>query len=490
MAGLTHRPQTPFFTTVVWMMLVANLKSLAISGEKYVALTGRARILRAQGKYEEALKEIRQAKKEFADHEQISIAWLHEAEILREMWRPEEALVVYQEATKQFATEPNIFCGLAAVLVELGRPADAIKIYEDCIEKLGPNIVAISGRAQALIRMGRFDDSIAEYEKAIADFPTESVPRCGLAEALKAAGRREDALEAYDSARKDFRFTAIPFSGYAEVLKDSGEYDRALTEYDQALGRFPLDSHLLNGRASLLKLMGRFEDSLAAYDYAISKCPFDLLSTNGHALLLKELGRLDEAIAAYDRITSLHPDFPSARYGKASVFVIQKKYGEALKLLPASAPQTVDDWVAYHIRGMILLRTGRTDEAIEIFQRGVHSAVPFKRRAFENALALAMLKRGEYTQAIADAKATELKTERTSEGKAGRLLVLHALAGLKRRSDALDIYSQLSAEPSPAYIVAVRDEIAARFGLQPKPPQHDQQWLFDQECEAVLKAAA
>ena len=80
---------------------------------------------------------------------------------------------------------------------------------------------------------------------------------------------------------------------------------------------------------------------------------------------------------------------------------------------------------------MILLRTGRTDEAIEIFQRGVHSAVPFKRRAFENALALAMLKRGEYTQAIADAKATELKTERTSEGKAGRLLVLHALAGLK-----------------------------------------------------------
>ena len=70
--------------------------------------------------------------------------------------------------------------------------------------------------------------------------------------------------------------------------------------------------------------MATFEDSLAAYDYAISKCPFDLLSTNGHALLLKELGRSDEAIAAYDRITSLHPDFPSARYGKASCLLSKK----------------------------------------------------------------------------------------------------------------------------------------------------------------------
>ena len=118
---------------------------------------------------------------------------------------------MYQEATKQFATEPNIFCGLAAVLVELGRPADAIKIYEDCIEKLGPNILAISGRAQALIRMGRFDDLIAEYEKAIADFPTESVPRRGLAEALKA--RRPTG-----KCTGSVRFCAKRFSIYGNTI--------------------------------------------------------------------------------------------------------------------------------------------------------------------------------------------------------------------------------------------------------------------------------
>ncbi len=452
-------------------------------GERLIADTGHIRILAARTQYEEALWAVAKAKSEYAEDDEAFVLWHHEAEILRDMWQLEKALAVYEDAVRRFFDQRSLHCGKAAVLVQLGRPAEAIGVYTTCIDLLGADVVALSGRAQAMLQMGRIDDAIAQYKTAIEKFPDESVPRCGLAEVLHLQGNHEEALKAYEETRKDFPFISVPYSGYAEVLKDIGEYDRALEEYNAAIERFPYDSHLANGRVSVLKLMGRFKEALAAADEATAKFPFDLLAMTGRAVLLRVLSRLDEATEVYDKIISRWPGFLAARHGKASVLVVQKRYNEALQLLPSGSPNTVDEWIAHHIRGMVLLRIGQTKEASQLFEEAVRR-VPYyeQRRYFRSALAIVRLRRRDYKDALTEA-------QQASSRAISNVLVLHSLLGLDRRPEAVHIHTQLSNQSLPPVIGQLKDELAGRLGLTSAGSRHDDQWLFEHECDAVLLAA-
>jgi tetratricopeptide (TPR) repeat protein len=452
-------------------------------GQRFIADCGHIRILRARTRYDEALGAVAEAKRDYAEEDEAFVLWHHEAETLRDMWRLEEALAVYEDAVKRFFDQRSLYCGKAAVLVQLGRPADAIDVYTTCIDMLGADVVPLSGRAQAMLQMGRIDDAIDQYKAAIEKFPDESGPRCGLAEVLHLRGNQEEALNAYKETRKDFPFVAVPFSGYAEVLKDIGEYERALEEYNAAIKRFPYDPHLANGRVSVLKLMGRFEEALAAADEATAKFPFDLLAMTGRAVLLRVLSRLDEATEVYDNIISRWPGFLAARHGKASVLVVQKRYNEALQLLPSGWPKTVDEWIAHHIRGMVLLRTGRINEAKQLFEEAV-ARVPYyeSRKYFRSALAILRLRQRDYEDALTDAQQSSSRT-------ISNVLVLHALLRLDRRPEAIRVHSQLANRPLPPVVGQLKEELAGQLGLVSSGSRHDDQWLFENECEAVLLAA-
>jgi pentatricopeptide repeat protein len=88
---------------------------------------------------------------------------------------------------------------------------------------------------------------------------------------------------------------------------------------------------------------------------------------------------------------------------------------------------------------------------------------------------------GEYDAALQEIQGTaETETE---------VLMLHALAALRRTSEAMHLYNRLSEASLPPYVIGLREEIASRFALRPNPPEHDQQWLVGKECEAMLLAA-
>ena len=368
------------------------------------------------------------------------------------------------------------------MLANLGRQRDAIEVYSACIDTLGPDVVSLSGRAQAFLETGSFQDAIAEYQKAIVAFPDDSqVPTCGLAEVYRMQGRYEEASKYMAQRERDFRSVRFHPRDTLKYLR-TWRSRRSLSEYDTALQQFPLEVHLWNGRASVLRLMGDFEEALAAYDQAVSKFPYDLFSQTGRAVLLKELGRLDDAIRVYERIISERPGYLAAQVGKASIFVAQRRYPEALALLPLGEPRTADEWVAHHIKGMILFRRNSIRDAIKLFEEAVRS-VPyyFARRYFRSALAVARLELKDYERALEDAT-------KGSNGAEKKVFVFHALAGLGRDPDATQMYRSLTSDNSPRHIILLRDEIAARFGLAGKP-KHPPVWLFEKECEAQLLAA-
>lgn len=460
---------------------VRELKLAEVYGEVFYARMGEARILRHQAKFTEALQAFRNVRKEFEDHENEFLVWLNEAEVLRDMWRLEDALSVYEQATNKFGGEVSLRCGLAAVLAQLGRQSDAIQAYTLLMHEIGIDEYALCGRAHVHLELGEFERAEEDYSRAAEQFPQSSVPLCGLAEVKRVTGAFEEALFIYKRAMQQFPTIVVPFVGYGAVLKDAGEYGFAIQHFKETVTRFPFDVRARNGLSNALQQNGELAAALTSYEETAAKFPFDIFSASGRAFMLRLFGRLDEAAQTYEAILERRPGFLRAQHGMASVRVLQRRYDDALSLISDKYLRTSDEWRGHHIRGMILLRTGQIDAAMELLQRGLIAVPYYRERAyFQNALAIARLSRGEFEAANQLVK---------PEGKAdsAAILTFHALAGLRRVQEASSLVHNFVFEEN-SKIIELKQEIGRRYGVWPGEAQHTEQWIIEQECDVLLAA--
>jgi tetratricopeptide (TPR) repeat protein len=459
----------------------AELDLCELYGDSAFAITGRARILRLQGRLNQALEAYRRAQKELKGREDAVYAWSGSAETLREMWRLEEALGEYERAIASHPGELILQCGRASVLTELGRLDDALSAYDHILVSQD-DLIALNGKASVLKQMGKFEDSLSLYERIRELYPTDPVSVCGHADVLRQQEEFKTALKLYAQAKEDYPFLPVAYSGYAEVLRDMGRLQESITAYREACARFPFEARLANGYANARKVNNEYAAALRQYEENTRQFPYSLISKVGRADLLKRLGHHREALDAYDQIISVWPDFPTARFAKAAVLVLIGDLESAGALLPQTPPKTREDWIAFHIRGMILLRKKKFDEAIVHFSEG-SAKIPFKRerRVFDGALCVARIQKGLF-QAAATA------VERVP-GEIPRVLHFHAVTAAGQRARSKEVYKRLSIDCPPQLIELAR-EIAARFKLIDQPPAHNDNWIFDTETELLLQEAA
>jgi tetratricopeptide (TPR) repeat protein len=302
-----------------------------------------------------------------------------------------------------------------------------------------------------------------------------------MAETLRAMGRLQEALDAYDSAIAEHPENVFAKTGKAETLRAMGRLQEALDAYDSAIAEHPENVVTKNGRAETLRAMGRLQEALDAYDSAIAEHPGDVVTKNGKAETLRAMGRLQEALDAYDSAIAEHPENVFAKNGRSCVLVALGRYDKALMQLPASNPSTLQDWIGYHIRGMILLRTNRVEEAIRIFEHGVReNPIPSSREYFQNGLAVACLRRRDFVKAgkvLEGVKAPLLQPQ-------ANVLRLHAYGVLGNESRAAAAYEGLRDKPwtIPDELFA---ELQRRYMLK-EEPHHDDEWVSDQEIDMLF----
>lgn len=449
-------------------------------GEERFVATERGWILRRQAKLDEAIKAFQNAKESFPEE---PFAWYGYAEVLRDMWRPNDALAAYEAAAERFPYERSAQCGVAAVLTDLGDLDRALEVYRDVFARLGRDVVSASGYANVLAKMGRLQEALMAYEDTIRDFPFEPSPRCGHANVLREMGDLERSLAEYDVIVSDFQHEPIAICGRAEILKAMGRLDDSLDCYQEAKGRFPWVSWVWNGYASVLKKSCKFEESLQSYDQAVNRFPYDVVAMSGRADLLKELGMLEDGIAAYEQLLDVTQNKTATLHSMASIMVAQEKYVEALALLGEErTPRTRDEWIAFHIRGMILLRTGKINEAISHLEFGYESC-PFasERRYFGGALAVARLSLNLYYDA-----ADLVEEDRTPFAN---LIRIHAFGALEDFAKAEEAYEQVK-NRCPPLLEPLRDALVAQYLASALVVSHSADWIFKQECACAVLAAA
>jgi tetratricopeptide (TPR) repeat protein len=177
-----------------------------------------------------------------------------------------------------------------------------------------------------------------------------------------------------------------------------------------------------------------------------------------------------------------NPKKQNAQYAKAAVLVAMGRFAEGLILLPKEEPKTRDEWIAYHIRGMILLRTGNVSDAITLLERGLREN-PFadQHQYFENALAVAnlRLKRFEHALRFLGQAQTSLSD----------VIRIHAFGAARQLENARKAYQRVESA-CPAPLASLRDTLAARYGLKQGGVRCNWNWVFEEECRNLLYAAA
>ena len=198
--------------------------------------------------------------------------------------------------------------------------------------------------------------------------------------------------------------------------------------------------------------------------------------------MLRELNRLPEALRAYEQTLAQHPENAVAKNGRATVLMHLKRFEEALAQISISNPVSRQDWIGYHLKGMIYLRMGDWKSARGIFAQGVTANLrPKEAGYYHTALALCELRDRRWDASLKCLEAVVVP--RLQEP--ANVIRAHIFGASSRPRDCEASLTTLGRFPSTrVHIVA--EEIRHRF-LE-NAPRQDEQWLLAREEEMLLAA--
>lgn len=463
---------------------LAHFAKTGTLGEPGFAASGPARVLRAQNRIEEALAAFREAYKAYPHGESAMHILRGIAETLRDMSKWDEARAAYDEAIALFPDDRSLKCGRAAVLADQGRLHESLAAYDNALLKAPRDVVARNGRATVLRHLGLLPEARSAYKEVISDQPFDSVARCGTAEVTRLMGEHARARDEYASIIRDFPHVPVAYCGLAETLRDMGKVQDSIAVYKDAVGRFPKDIRLAVGHALAYRAGGQYQEALRLLDLTVRDFPFDLVSRLNRAELLKRLDRTGEAVSAYEAVLATVPDHVRARTALAALFAVRGDLTRAQTLLPTVQPVTEDEWMAFHVSGMVLYRAGRNSEALARFERGLKSPYARIRQQSQNAIAMAKINLRQFSEAR-----TALRTERSvAPTPSTNILNFHVAAALGRK-ERYQLHAALKLEKLPL-VQAVHPAIAANCGMGEAQQCRPQKWVEEKLFEVVLLDAA
>jgi tetratricopeptide (TPR) repeat protein len=326
-------------------------------------------------------------------------------------------------------------------------------------------------------------DDLVEYQLHSGEAEHVAKSLCDLAMEAKELGMFSLQLALTERSIGVAPSDAWSWAQHGDALLRMNRLDKSLAAYEQA-DSFGAGVIAKTGRAEVLKAQGRLTDALAAFDEVIQQHPENAVAKHGRAEVLKAQGRLTDALAAFDEVIQKHPENAVARTGRISVLAATGRYEDALSCLPEKKPATLDDWINYHILGMIRLRTGKMVEAIRIFDEGVKSNPwPSSRDYFSRALGLAWLRGRDFqkaSEALDKVKSPLLQP-------AANVLRIHAFGAQGDVQRASVAYESLSTAPH-LRTDEVTQELRHQFILR-KPPRKNEEWIVDREAQILILAA-
>ncbi|ACY49656.1 tetratricopeptide repeat protein [Rhodothermus marinus] len=277
------------------------------------------------------------------------------------------------------------------------------------------------------------------------------------------AGERATALALADSVIR--RDPARP-EGYvwkAAVLRELGQLRAAESALREALRLQPnhVEARLLLAR--VVQQQGRLQEALGQYRQALRRATGTLQAAAwlqlGH--VYRELGRLDSAAFGFQEALRRDSTLAEAWDGLRQVRELEGRLSEALAAARRAQQQAPDDPDYRLALGTLLVRMGRSDEAITWLE-GVLAARPWHAVAHYH-LGRALLARG-------DTAAGRRHLSRAEQLRRLEPLLTQAEVEVARHADALALLKLARRLLQEGYAEQTRQAVEAARALQPESP--------------------
>jgi tetratricopeptide (TPR) repeat protein len=223
---------------------------------------------------------------------------------------------------------------------------------------------------------------------------------------------------------------APAYKELAEMYYSAGQYPKALETFQQYQTKAEKSTNTDAEYASFLYLTKKYPESLAEVNKVLAIEPNNLTMNRLKAYSLYETGDFAGAATAMDQYMKVAP---------------------ADKIIPED----------YSYQSKILLKAGRSDEALAVLQKAIPVTTdPTKKSDLQNDLATAYIAKKNYPAAIA------IYRQKTNPDLADQFRLGSAYSGNKQYTQADSVYNIISTA-KPTYAPAYQARAQANFNLDP-----------------------
>jgi putative PEP-CTERM system TPR-repeat lipoprotein len=304
----------------------------------------------------------------------------------------EEAIQAYDRILRRHPDDGLALLRKGVLLVRHGRYEEALAVSQSFIDRYPKRPEGYRIQGISFLHRKQFDEAIASLEKAVSIHP-ESLAFYYLALAHYGVGQLEQSVSSfYRSLDSDPSFLQARAFVAATLLKQR--------RVEEAI---PENLIAYNVLGSGYIELGQYDRGLEAFDRALQINPKLAKIQMQKGLALRHEGEHDEAEAAMQAAIDIAPEVVSSRTILASLYLQDRKYGEALKVLQEGLSGQKSDALLHNRMADVLLKMNRITEAEEHLKMAV-TADPHYSIARNN-LALVYVLQGEEQKAVQELQA-------------------------------------------------------------------------------------
>jgi tetratricopeptide (TPR) repeat protein len=402
------RPDAPHY----WIFKSMALENLGRAEEAAVALRRAASIdpepekrvaiafaLGLLGRYDEALALDEQA---IRDDERSLWAWtnkgLHlakKAEAMEDGAEKSEAIAAvcdaFDHAVAVAPSDPTVLRNYGVALGGLGLYDDARRRLEEALERSPNDVATLRSLGFVLTKLGQDAAALEHDSKAVELAPRHPLVWRSKGIDLFHLGRYEEALYAFNRATDHAPNGPEMWHAKGTALWKLAQYEAAADAFRRTTASNSASPDAWLGLAASLNALGRNSDAIEAIRQAVGLCPqrIDLWRMLGSTY--REAGNPVAAEHAFRRGYELESSVVMAS-GLVDALAAQGKEDQALDFVKRRMPDDRDQAELAYLRGVLLTRLDREDEAVGELSAAVRHWRAEDRRderttAVENALA-------------------------------------------------------------------------------------------------------
>jgi len=305
------------------------------------------------------------------------------AEMYREGRELDRAVELYERALvlRPWDLEPRYRLG--SVYWELTRIDDAFRELQRLVRANPDHIPARRLLVMIHAAKGQEADLVRELERLSALDANDLATQMDLAAAYVAVDRPKDAIGVYEAvlAKSPKNVQAMKFLG--DLHRSAGDARRAVALYRQAIQIKPTDPRPYFLLGALYVDLGDDRSARSIFQRAQRFTAYQPEVFNNLGAIAYRAGRLGESLWYLKRAVAKKPNRARYRYNYALSLSAAGSADDALAQVDESLKLAPSESEAIYLRGVVLLRLGRVDEAEKEFRK-VLAAEPSHENARHN----------------------------------------------------------------------------------------------------------